>query len=307
MQTETGKDPDTILTAGPVEGRWREGRAPAVGPRTRSRGPGAVGRIAGPLTGLALVLLMAACAPSRPPRPSADAVTKRLGLAQLYMDAQKYPQAVTILTELAKDDPKNAEIHYNLGVARFGTRDFEGAESSLKEAIRLDPRRTDANYYLGAAYYAQHKNELALQEFRRVLDDPASTARDQAYLSTAILYDEMGNVEEAMKNAQLAIEANPKFYPAHYELAVLLDRLDRTREALEEYEIAAPDYASDSNYHYRVGVAYFRDGRFDRARDHLVKVTETVPGTEKAKKAKEFLDLIAAGKSAQAPSGREGR
>jgi tetratricopeptide (TPR) repeat protein len=264
-------------------------------------------RIASSLAGLGLVLLLAGCAASAPQRPSPDVVAKRLSLAQLYMDAQKYPQAVTLLTELSKADPKNAEIHYNLGVALFGSREYEGAEASLKEAVRLDPRRTDAGYYLGATYYARHKNDLALQEFRRVFEDPSSTVRDQAYLSTAILYDDMGNVEEAMRNAQLAIEANPKFYPAHYELAVLLDRLDRIREALEEYEIAAPDYASDPNYHYRVGVAYFRDRRYDRAREHLVKVTEAVPGTEKAKKAREFLDLIAAGKSAQPTPGHEGR
>src|SRR3989442_7412918 len=94
--------------------------------------------------------------------------------------------------------------------------------------------------------------------------------------------------------ARQAIEQSAKYYPANFRVAVLLDRLDRLHEAIEEYEIAAPGYSSDPGYHFRLGVAYFRDRKPELAREHLTKVTVAVPGTENARKAKEFLDLIAA-------------
>ena len=261
----------------------------------------------------ALTLLIASacagCAPARDRAQTLDHSTKKISLAQLYMEAGKYVEAVSILSELARTNPKDADIQFNLGVARFGASDYPGAESALREALRLDPRKTDAHNYLGAVYYTTGSKEsesgdskggmdryrLALDEYRKVLSDPNFVGSEQVYLSLSDVHDAMGNGEEALKNARRAIEKNPKYYPAHFKIAVLLDRQEQTREAIEEYEIAAPNYASDTNYHYRLGIAYFRDNKPQRAREHLMMVTAAAPGTEKAHKAKEFLDLIAAG------------
>ena len=79
---------------------------------------------------------------------------------------------------------------------------------------------------------------------------------------------------------------------------------DQTRDAIEEYEVAAPQYSADPTWHYRIGLAYFRDRNIERAREHLTKVVASLPGSEKAVKAKEYLELMKAEpSSAQAPAG----
>lgn len=248
------------------------------------------------------------CAPVRSRAEIQDQVEKKLNLANLYMEAQKYPQAVAIITELAKQSPKDPEIQFNLGVAQFGAHDYPASEAALEEALRLDPRKSEAYNYLGAIYFSlgeqqkergdanassEHYRE-AIEAYRKALANPAFTNREQVYLSLSDAHDAMGNSEEAIRAAREAIERNPHYSPAHFKVAVLLDRLERTREAIEEYEIAAPGYSSDPNYHYRLGVAYFRDNKPELAREHLSMVAAAIPGTEKARKAKEFLDLIAA-------------
>lgn len=259
-----------------------------------------------------------ACAPVRSRAEIQDQVDKKLGLAKVLVEGSNYSQAIAILTDLARQQPKNAEVHLFLGIADYGLGDYPAAETALREAIRLDPRGSDGHYYYGVVCFAiggrerdagraaeaQARFKQALEEWRRVLGDPTFSGREQVYLSLSEVDDALGDGEEAMRMARQAIELQPTFYPAHFRVAVLLDRLDRLREAIEEYEIAAPGYSSDPAYHFRLGVAYFRDRKPDLAREHLTKVTAAVPGTENAKKAKEFLELIAA--PSGAPPGSTG-
>src|SRR5437867_12576021 len=88
---------------------------------------------------VALMIVANGCAGRQKRPPGSEPDTKKLGLAQLYLEAGKYPAAVTLLTELAKRSPHSAEIQYNLGVAQFGARDYKAAEQALKESLRLDP------------------------------------------------------------------------------------------------------------------------------------------------------------------------
>jgi tetratricopeptide (TPR) repeat protein len=247
------------------------------------------------LGSLCLAAWTLGCAHKATQSGSAAQSTKKLSLAQLYMgEGQNYPEAIRILTELAKQEPKDWEVRHNLGIAKFGAADYAGAQETLKEALRIDPRRSETHYWLGVVQFAAGDSKGALESYRAALSDPVCADKEQVYLGIAAAYDAMGNTEEAIRHAQKSIEANPKFSAAHFQLAVLYDGQDRTREAIEEYEIAAPDYAADPNYHYRLGVAYFRAGKPEMARPHLSMVTESVPGTEKARKAKEFLEIIAA-------------
>ena len=206
----------------------------------------------------------------------------------------------------------------NLGVAEFGAHDYPAAEAALEEAIRLDPRKSDVYNYLGAVEFslgeeakkrgdtaeAKARYDRALESYRKAISDPLFQNRQQVYLSIADVHDSMGDAEAALRSAREAIEVDPRYYAAHFKVAVLLDRLERTREAIEEYEIAAPGFASDTNYHYRLGVAYFRDRKPDLARDHLAMVVAAAPGTEKARKAKEFLDLMGAPAPPRRAAGR---
>lgn len=239
---------------------------------------------------------LARCAPVHSQGQEVDDVGKRLSFVRaVYMEPGKYHEAVEMLSKLAKQNPNNVDVRINLGFAKIGEKDYAGAEEEFKRALKLEPRNAEAHYYLGVVYYASGDNQAALDEYRRALDDPVYANKTRVYLGLVDVYDDIGQSDEAIRHARMAIESNPKDSAAHLKLAVLLDRLDRTKEAIEEYEIAAPGFASDPNYHYRLGVAYFRDGKPDLARQHLTMVTVAVPGTEKARKAKEFLELISAG------------
>lgn len=67
---------------------------------------------------------------------------------------QRYPEAATMLIDLAKNNPRNAEIHATLGAAMMGAGFYEEARETLLKAIRLDKNVGGEYYYNLAQLYA---------------------------------------------------------------------------------------------------------------------------------------------------------
>lgn len=67
---------------------------------------------------------------------------------------QRYSEAATILIDLAKNNPRNAEIHATLGAAMMGAGFYEEARETLLKAIRLDKNVGGEYYYNLAQLYA---------------------------------------------------------------------------------------------------------------------------------------------------------
>jgi tetratricopeptide (TPR) repeat protein len=112
------------------------------------------------------------------------------------------------------------------------------------------------------------------------------------YLNLGLLYAGQGRDEEAIDALRRALELNPKYYKAHYELASLLDRNGNLREAAREYEVASPDYLQAAEYHYRLGWVYFRLDNKDKARESLQRAITLGPGSFSAAKADELLQMM---------------
>lgn len=229
-------------------------------------------------------------------------VQGKLMFAERLIQAGSYPEAEKMLAEAQRLEPNNPQVHYYYGVVHYSVGDLPEAEKSLMESLRLNKHNPDAHNVLGLVYKQRGDYQRALAEYQTALDDPTYAVKESVYLNMAMCLDEMGKTEEAISKLRTSVEINPKYYPAHYELAKLLDRQDQTREAISEYEVAAPMYNSDPTWHYRLGLAYFRDKNLERAREHLTKVVTGLPGSEKAVKAREYLDLMKAEPSAYAPS-----
>lgn len=242
----------------------------------------------------AVLTVVTGCARPAGNSRSTGSSREKILLADRMIQAENFPEAVRVLNEAARVDASNPEIHYYLGVGHFYLGEYPEAEKSLRESLRLNKRNADAHNALGLVYTKLGQRERALEEYRQALADPSYRTQETSYLNMALCLDDMGRTEEAILNLRRAVEKEPKYYAAHWELAKLLDRQEQTREAIEEYEVAAPQYASDPNYHYRLGLAYFREHRMDRAREHLSKVVAAMPGTEKALEAKKYLDLMSA-------------
>jgi Flp pilus assembly protein TadD len=65
---------------------------------------------------------------------------------------QRYAEAAALLIDIAKQNPRNAEVHAPLGAAMMGAGFYDEARETLQMAIRLDKNLPECHYNLAQLY-----------------------------------------------------------------------------------------------------------------------------------------------------------
>lgn len=103
-----------------------------------------------------------------------------LTLGMIYMDQDRFPEALAALSQATLHDPNNPRARNFLGVVIGRQGWIYGAEQQLRRAVELDPAYADAHYNL-AVFYLQEKppaTELAKRHYFKAVElgvdkDPA--------------------------------------------------------------------------------------------------------------------------------------
>jgi len=188
-------------------------------------------------------------------------------LTAIYVEGQKFDEAIVIAKRALAKNPKNSGMQLNLAFALSGKGDVEGASKAFDDAVKLAPN--DPQFYLA---YAQHlgaakKTDDAiakLKQAQRVAgEDPALlgtigyefktlravpdciaafdkaiAVKDNADFRTNraqckyVAKDKPG----AMADLQAAVTKDPAFAPAHYWLGSWLHEDGKFAEAAAEYD-----------------------------------------------------------------------
>jgi superkiller protein 3 len=246
--------------------------------------------------GAVVIVLCAAlsgCGARVPPKRDPEVETaNRIRMAQAYLQAGRSKEALDVLDQAVRAEPLNAGLRNFFGQACFMTGRDESAEAAFRKALELDPDMADAHNNLGALYDRSGRKDEAEREYRLALAAPTYPTPAKTYLNLGLLYASQGRDEDAIHEYRKAVEIDPKYYQAHFELAALLDRTGRLDEAVREYEVAAPGYPSSGDYFYRLGFGYFRLGDRSKAREKLLRAIEVSPGSEAAAKSDDLLKVI---------------
>lgn len=225
-------------------------------------------------------------------KPESLSTQEQVGKAQSFFRAGRVGEALEILEEVREREPDNAQVHHVYGKLCFQAGRYREAEEAFLVALELDSYLTDARNFLGAVYAELGRGDEAEEQYRIALRDPAYPTPELVYLNLGLLYAGRGEDERAVEQLRRAVEISPKFYKGHYELASVLDRLGQMREAVSEYEVAEPAYRQSGEYHYRLGMAYFKTGDSWNARESLQRAIAVAPGSTSAARAAELLEVI---------------
>jgi Tfp pilus assembly protein PilF len=244
------------------------------------------------LAALLAVSLSACGAAKAKPRDPASETATNIRMAESYFNAGRVNDALGILEKAAASQPANAALRNYYGQLCFIAGRNAEAETAFLKALELDPHLTDARNNLGALYDATGRKDLAEQQFLKVLADMSYASPEKARLNLGMLYQGQGRQEEAISQLRQAVETNPKFWRGHFELASMLDKAGRLDEAAREYEVAAPDYKGNGEYHYRIGLAYMKLNQPEKAKEHFLRCQELSPGSESASKAYDLMKMI---------------
>jgi tetratricopeptide (TPR) repeat protein len=146
----------------------------------------------------------------------------------------KVAEAVEVLTEAARANPENEDVHYNLGLALARQGKTEDAIKEYQEALRIFPNYVEAHNNLGNALMRSGRIEEAIPHFEQAVKILPDYAAAHNNLGTAL--QKVGRTEDAFTQFQQAVKFNPDYWEAHFNLATSWLQRGRPKEALTELE-----------------------------------------------------------------------
>jgi tetratricopeptide (TPR) repeat protein len=181
---------------------------------------------------------------------------------------------------LAKEQPGSAGVRRALGAAYLRAGRVPDAVRVLQESVRLEPRDATAHYNLAHALAASKQPAAALRHFREAARRAPSFA--EAHNNAGALLRQMNQPADAERAFRAAIAAAPDYAPAHNNLG----SLRRARgdaggavAALQEAVRLDPAYA---DAHFNLALAYQDAGDRASATRHLRRVLELQPDSAQA-------------------------
>ncbi|HPC04230.1 MAG TPA: tetratricopeptide repeat protein [Syntrophales bacterium] len=205
-----------------------------------------------------------------------------MGIA--FLKSKAYTQALEEFLEADRQNPKNPEVPYYLGIAYYGKGLRPEATVSFRRAVRLNPDYSEAWNYLGTlllesgdydgavdAYSRALKNVLfknpgtslynlgiayfrkgdygrSVQAFEESLRrDPNTVLAPLIHKNMGISFLKWGNYGKAIDSLRKSAELSPYIAETHYWLGLACIEAGRQGEGMEELGIAE-SYGKDTEY-----------------------------------------------------------
>ena len=204
----------------------------------------------------------------------------RLLIAQLQMlpggDRKEAEKAVEAILKLQSSPPEVRAGAYLLK-ARMATGDAERLQYYNK-ALQLDARSEDALRARGALYLKQHKTELALRDFDRLLQLRPDDVRTQLAVIQALVDSKQYDL--ALKRLDHLLQATPDDPDARVLRAELLSRKGEYDKAIADLDVALKKNPDDLSALLRRALDCLRTGRLDKAQkdiDHILTYSPRLP------------------------------
>jgi tetratricopeptide (TPR) repeat protein len=156
-------------------------------------------------------------------------------LGQVYYDDRKDVQALELLLDAHRLAPKNTDVIALLARLSISQNFREDAIPLLEEGIKLDPKRPDFHSALGDCLFITGNTDRAIQEFKTLIQlDPSATS----YAFMGACYRQLGRYDEARRFLLEGLRRDPHNAACLYNLGLIANRQGKLAEA-EGYLTAA--------------------------------------------------------------------
>ena len=193
--------------------------------------------------------------------------------------ANRAEQAEELLKKVLSQRPTSAETNHCLGRALLvqGTR-LADALRTLERAVELDPNRAEYHLYVGwAANEAGNvpKAEKSLAEALRLDQGLAD-----AYWQRGVLRQRQGAVRDAIADLTKALALRPSRHEAHASLADAFYDLGREQEALKEWQLAIQAQPDNPTWRFRYGKLLSANHQSEGAIEQLTRALALIDTVE---------------------------
>lgn len=150
-------------------------------------------------------------------------------LGGLYLQTNKFGEAIAALQKARSLDPKNASILFTLGSAHFQQEKYDTAVQNLQAGLKLKPNDPQGLFDLGNAYYKLGRLPDAIAQYNKAVSQ-GSWEKWPAINNIGLIKYEQGDVNGAIKQWQAALAIEKQAAEPQLAMAVALyNKGDRER------------------------------------------------------------------------------
>ncbi len=162
-----------------------------------------------------IVLFLALCG-AAPALAGDDGIAAR---GQQLLEEREFEAAAELLERAVADAPSDLDLHFLLGLARFGAGQLEAAEAPFLAVAAARPNDPLPHEFLGRLYFRLDRLVEAANSLERAAATGPQDGRTQNHLGIVLMH--MQRYEESLEAFRRAIELDPSYAVGHYNVGVL--------------------------------------------------------------------------------------
>ena len=247
-------------------------------------------RILYPVTVLAALLLLSACAASPEVKQRQARASRNLG--EMYLMQGKHAAALNEFLKAEKLDPADPYLQYDIGLVYMAMEKSTLAVAQFKKTIQLKPDMAAAKNSLGAVYLVQEEWNLAIAVFDEVLKNLLYPTPHLPLSNLGFAYYEKKLYAKSEKYYRAALKKEPEYVNAWRGLGRVHQATGRMPEAVQAFERAAALAPESAQLQSDLADAYRLSRHYEKAAATYQKVIELAPNGELAEKARAELNSL---------------
>jgi tetratricopeptide (TPR) repeat protein len=199
--------------------------------------------------------------------------------AGIYINMERYNDAITDLTKATELEPNKKEYHALLGDTYFRTGDVEHSYKSFERVIELDGKDKEAYLKLGEIAFYSKDYDRAMEHLSKVTaDDPNN---QNALFMKGFIYKETEDTAKAAHYFRKVIELYPEYEPAYEELGFMYAN-HGSALAVEYLTTAIKLEPNNTQAIYGLAMYFQEHNRMDEAEELYSRITEINPAHKDA-------------------------
>jgi tetratricopeptide (TPR) repeat protein len=160
--------------------------------------------------------------------------------AQILIGMGRYEEAIAWLSRAIRRDPDSDSLHYDMAECLFSQGKIRASMREFRAAIKSNPHNPVYHSELGAALYKRGDYMKAIRLFSKSVQvaekEGKKAVKSNSYTNIALCFENLGNNFEAMRNYNLAVEADQKNAVAFFNRSMLKKRIGDEEGARQDLE-----------------------------------------------------------------------
>jgi tetratricopeptide (TPR) repeat protein/cephalosporin hydroxylase len=186
--------------------------------------------------------------------------------------------AQNLYNQVLEIDPKNINVHNNLGTIFNKLRDFQKARLCYEKVIEIDPNIAMPHYNLGIIFTQTEEYLKAKKCYEKAIEiDPNNT---NAHNNLGLVNNILGEGQKAKSCFEKTIEIDSNYLEGHNNLGFIFLNLNEYQKAKSCFEKTIEINPNNINAHNNLGVIYNKLGELRKAISCYERVIEIDPNYE---------------------------